>query len=178
MAGQAATLKEAQRVYELTAVTSQPFVPGRSRQATMDDLPLTTRWVYDFCVDVGQEMLGMKEAHEAAQQAIARGELLLWEDAGQTVSMAAVARPGRRGICISKVYTPPGLRCRGYASACVAALSQRQLDGGWEACWLFTNLANPTSNSIYQKIGYRPMADWSYYVFKKPSSDARPGKDG
>ena len=63
------------------------------------------------------------------------------------------------GIVVSLVYTPPAQRNRGYASAAVAALSQQLLDAGWEFCSLFTDLANPTSNSIYQKVGYRPIAD-------------------
>ena len=61
------------------------------------------------------------------------------------------------GIAIGGVYTPPESRGHGYASACVAALSQRQLDAGRAFCALYTDLANPTSNSIYQKIGYRPV---------------------
>jgi predicted GNAT family acetyltransferase len=47
----------------------------------------------------------------------------------------------------------------------VAALSQQLLDAGWEFCALFTDLANPTSNSIYQRIGYRPVADFDEYIF-------------
>jgi uncharacterized protein len=57
------------------------------------------------------------------------------------------------------VYTPPALCRRGYASACVAALSARLLTEGRRLCFLYTDLANPTSNAIYQKIGYRPVYD-------------------
>jgi uncharacterized protein len=68
-------------------------------------------------------------------------------------------------MSISLVYTPPPYRGRGYASNCVAALSQHLLDEGWKKCSLVTDLANPVSNSIYQKIGYRPVCDFTEYLF-------------
>ena len=66
------------------------------------------------------------------------------------------------------MYTPPERRRRGYASALVAALSQEQLDAGKEFCFLYTDLANPTSNKIYQDIGYEPVADVDEYRFTTP----------
>ena len=73
--------------------------------------------------------------------------------------MALQTRPTQHGIGVGGVYTPPELRRRGYASSCVAALSQRLLDAGFEYCTLYTDLSNPTSNDIYQQIGYRPVGD-------------------
>ncbi len=89
---------------------------------------------------------------------IASGNIFLWHDQGP-VSMAQKLRPTRHGISVSGVYTPPELRRRGYASSCVAALSQQLLDAGFAYCTLFTDLSNPTSNEIYQRIGYRPLGD-------------------
>ena len=80
--------------------------------------------------------------------------------------MAATARPTRRGVGVNLVYTPPPLRGKGYASSCVAALSQLQLDSGYQFCVLYTDLANPTSNSIYHKIGYVALCDSDEYVFE------------
>jgi predicted GNAT family acetyltransferase len=74
--------------------------------------------------------------------------------------MAAVSRPTPNGISVSLVYTPPEKRGNGYASACVAALSQRQLDAGKRFCTLFTDLSNSTSNALYQRVGYRPLAEF------------------
>ena len=91
--------------------------------------------------------------------------MFLW-DIGQPVSLAARSRHTTHGINVGPVYTPPAFRRRGYAGACVAALSQQMLDAGWEFCTLFTDLANPTSNSVYQKIGYRPVCDFDEYVFE------------
>ena len=66
------------------------------------------------------------------------------------------------------MYTPPEFRGRGYASACVAAASQAQLDAGRRFCFLFTDLANATSNHIYQEIGYEPVRDVEVYRFGEP----------
>jgi predicted GNAT family acetyltransferase len=92
----------------------------------------------------------------------------VWEDAGRPVSFAAYGNPTLHGIRIGPVYTPPELRGRGYASACVAALSQFLLDSGRQQCYLFTDLANPTSNKIYQALGYRPVADAVEMRFLQP----------
>ena len=104
-------------------------------------------------------------ARESASARVEDRDLFLWEVAGQPVSMAAKTRRTTHGITVSWVYTPSEHRRRGYASACVAALSEQLLDAGWEFCTLFTDLANPISNSIYQKIGYRPVADFDEWIF-------------
>jgi predicted GNAT family acetyltransferase len=81
--------------------------------------------------------------------------------------LAGAARPTVNGIAIGPVYTPPQFRGKGYASSLVAKLSQHLLDQGRTFCTLFTDLANPTSNRIYQNIGYRPVCDYTVYRFNK-----------
>jgi hypothetical protein len=71
-------------------------------------------------------------------------------------------------IRIGPVYTPPGLRRRGYASACVAAVSQAQLDAGRRFCFLFADIANRTSVHVYETIGYAPVSDVAVYRFDLP----------
>jgi predicted GNAT family acetyltransferase len=66
---------------------------------------------------------------------------------------------------INLVYTPPDRRRRGYATAAVAALTQQLLNSGSRYCCLYTDLANPTSNSVYRRIGYRPVCDIDQYSF-------------
>ncbi len=66
---------------------------------------------------------------------------------------------------IGPVYTPPEQRGHGYASALVAGVSQWLLDAGNQFCFLFTDLRNPTSNHIYQVIGYQPVGDFTEYSF-------------
>ncbi|OGO56238.1 MAG: hypothetical protein A2Z32_12645 [Chloroflexi bacterium RBG_16_69_14] len=93
--------------------------------------------------------------------------LYLWDD-DRVVSMTGVGGPTPNGIRIGPVYTPPAVRGRGYASALVAAVSQAELDAGRRFCFLFTDLANPTSNHIYQAIGYEPVRDVDAYGFERP----------
>jgi hypothetical protein len=61
-------------------------------------------------------------------------------------------------LCIGPIYsgTPAG---HGYASAATAAVSQQARGAGAEEVLLYTHLANPVSNSICQRIGYRPVED-------------------
>jgi predicted GNAT family acetyltransferase len=89
----------------------------------------------------------------------------LWEVDGRVVSLVAAGSQTPSGSRIGPVYTPPGERGNGYASALTAAASQHQLDSGRRFCFLFTDLANPTSNRIYQAIGYEPVADVDQYRF-------------
>ena len=81
------------------------------------------------------------------------------------VTVAASVRPTPNGMSINLVYTPSEERRKGYATACVAALSQRLLDDGCQFCTLFTDKANPTSNQIYREIGYHKVADFMEYFF-------------
>lgn len=149
------------RAYELRSVIPPDPVPGRLRLAEPADLPLVARWARDFQL----EALPNEDASgslQAAETGIADRRIYLWED-GEPVAMVAKARPTPHGITVNLVYTPPAHRCRGYATAAVAHLSQVLLDEGYDFCTLFTDMANPTSNSIYQKIGYRPVMDFRQY---------------
>ncbi|HEX5951185.1 MAG TPA: GNAT family N-acetyltransferase, partial [Actinomycetota bacterium] len=83
----------------------------------------------------------------------------LWEDGGQVVSTSGYGSPTVGGIRIGPVYTPPEHRRRGYATILVAELSRWLLGQGRRACYLYTDLANLISNSIYGKIGYRRVCD-------------------
>jgi hypothetical protein len=153
-----------ERVYELRRVIPPaPPVPGALRVATEDDLPMMSEWVWGFMQDAGLDGT-VEGAHEIAELRIADRDLFIWDDGGP-VSTVTKTRHSPHGMVVSLVYTPPVCRNRGYASAAVAALSQQLLDAGWEFCALFTDLANPTSNSIYQKVGYQPVADFDEYIF-------------
>jgi uncharacterized protein len=89
----------------------------------------------------------------------------VWEDAGRNVSMTGCASPTPNGIRIGPVYTPPGDRGRGYATSLVAAVSREQLSRGRTSCFLHTDLANPTSNAIYRRIGYERVCDSTVVAF-------------
>jgi len=152
-----------QRVYELREVIHPAYPPGAFRIATPDDLAIVAPWVHAFQFDIGQAATA-EDSREIARQRIDEGGIYLWDHQGP-VSMAAKARPTRHGVTVNLVYTPPDARRKGYASACVARLSQLLLDQGYAFCTLFTDLANPTSNHIYQDIGYVPVCDFNAYDF-------------
>ncbi|OLC52185.1 MAG: hypothetical protein AUH85_17685 [Chloroflexi bacterium 13_1_40CM_4_68_4] len=123
-------------------------------------------WFHAFGVEAQPHLVTAREdARANAEGWIARGGLRVWEDGGEVVSMAGSSGPTPHGIRVGAVYTPPDKRRRGYASALVAALSQEQLDAGKRFCFLYTDLANPTSNKIYMDIGYEPVSDVDEYRF-------------
>lgn len=158
-------LKMNLRAFELREVNWPKLPAGKLRLATESDIPLITDFLQKF-EEEAQAKVATGSFEEAARQRIAREFIFVWEDEnGQVVSMAAKNRPTERGVTVGLVYTPPELRGLGYASACVASLSQYLLDEGFQYCTLFTDLANPTSNSIYQKMGYKPVCDFAEYEF-------------
>ena len=154
-----------QRVFELRQVQLLNLPPGKLRLADADDFERVVAWIQGFHVDAHIQD-DSESAELLARGKMENGDLFLWEnEAGEPVSMAAKARPTRHGITVSLVYTPAELRGRGYATACVAMLSQQLLDDGYQFCTLFTDLSNPVSNHIYEKIGYTAVADFHEYFF-------------
>jgi GNAT superfamily N-acetyltransferase len=144
------------RLHELTSVSfPTPLPSGSLRKATEADLPLAREWVDAFQRDVGLTVA----VPDMAQRTIGGGRLFFWVDAGRECAMVAFSRETRSGCAINMVYTPPQFRRSGYATAATATLSEALLKGGRRFCCLYTDLANPTSNSIYAKIGYRPIRD-------------------
>jgi predicted GNAT family acetyltransferase len=149
------------RMYELRKVELPPPARGRLRKAVRSDLDRIAAWWYE----ASQEMNMRSDPEEAGKTAALRigdGEVFVWEDGGP-VSMASKTRPTRRGISVGMVFTPPDRRRRGYATACVGELSRLLLREGRAFCALYADLSNPVSNSIYRKIGYRPIGDCRDY---------------
>lgn len=155
-----------QRIYELRQVIPGPTPSGHFRAATPADLDVITAWFIAFQREALPDDPTDPQSHRATvERRIQEQALYLWEVDGQAVSLAAWSRPMRHGIAIGPVYTPPEQRGHGYASAVTAQLSQSMLDKGYDFCCLFTNLANPTSNTIYQRMGYRPVCDFNEFFF-------------
>jgi predicted GNAT family acetyltransferase len=155
-----------QRCFRAEQVRMPVNVAGGMRSYEPHDREVAVRWM-DAFVD---EALHGPEPESSAEFVDRRNEdpdagLVVWEDGGETVSMAGFGGLTPNGIRIGPVYTPPELRGRGYASGLTAALTQRLLDEGRRFCFLFTDLANPTSNSIYQRIGYRAVSDVDLWRF-------------
>lgn len=114
-------------------------------------LALLRSWAAAMTAEIGltagrDDLVGLR---------IAAGNLLVWEDSERIVSMAAVTAAQSGVSRVQLVFTPPELRRRGYASACVAALTAAELAVPGRRCMLYADLANPTSNTVYQSTGYR-----------------------
>jgi len=156
----------AERIFRLSAVRQPRATEGRMRLAESSDHALVVGWLRAF-VD---EALGetFEDAEDAARRWIARSgrTLYLWQVGDATVSLCGIGGATPTGIRVGPVYTPPGHRSNGYASNLVVQASQIQLDAGYRFLFLFTDLANPTSNKIYQAIGYESVSDVDQYVFR------------
>jgi predicted GNAT family acetyltransferase len=164
-AGQAGRLALCQRAYSADTVVVPEGVPGSPRPYEERDRDRVAHWL-DAFVD---EALPDPPPEDSAEMIERRARdpdsgWLIWED-GEPVSFGGFGGLTPNGIRVGPIYTPPELRRRGYASALTAAITKLNFDRGRRFCFLFTDLANPTSNSIYQRIGYRPVTDidlWSF----------------
>ncbi len=165
-AGTEARVEIEQRCFRAEQVAAPANVAGAMRDFEPRDRELAVRWMDAFVAEAlhGPEPES-SEAFVDHRTEDPDAGLVLWDDGGEGVSMAGFGGLTPNGIRIGPVYTPPELRGRGYASALTAALTQRLLDEGRRFCFLFTDLANPTSNSIYQRIGYRPVSDMDLWRF-------------
>jgi predicted GNAT family acetyltransferase len=152
------------RVFEARQVqvpASSP--PGRLRCALESDLATVTAWVVAFHQEA--QTGSPLDPVRATREAVAKQRLFIWDDR-DPMSIATYAGRTDRSARIGLAYTPPEHRRRGYASACVAALTQRLLGEGLVFCSINADLANPTTNKIYPAIGYRPVCDTSNIDFE------------
>lgn len=165
--GAAPELKVAQGIYALEQVLPVPGAPGRMRLQTPGDTELLVDWLEAFEVEALHSPAGDEQrARRIVEYRLnaERAGLMLWED-GDAVSVAGFGGETPHGIRIAPVYTPPELRGRGYATALVAELSSQLLAARRRFCFLYTDLANPTSNAIYERIGYVRVCESAEIAF-------------
>jgi len=145
-----------QRVHAASVVHGVPRAPGS----------IILEWLTAFAQEALGEAAHVSEAESAyrRREEDPEGAWLLWDDDGP-VSLAGYGNPTPTGTRVGPVYTPPEHRGQGYATSLVADLTTERLASGLAFCFLFTDLANPTSNAIYARIGYEPVADWDQWVF-------------
>jgi predicted GNAT family acetyltransferase len=147
-------------VFALETVTELPRASGSMRHAGGADRGLLERWMREFSDEtVPHERHDDEALRRMIEQRLGEelGGFFIWSDGGEPVSFAGAGSRTPNGVRIGPVYTPPALRGRGYATSLVAELSQLLLDRGRRFCFLYTNLANlanPTANAIYERIGY------------------------
>ena len=158
----AATPFQGMRLYELLEVGEVPDTEGQLRQAGPRDRSLMILWTRAFQNEIGESAA---DTELRVDRGLAARQLWLWDQNGETTSMAVGREPVQGVVRLSGVYTPPEKRKHGYAAACVHALS-KHLRGSGYRCVLYTDLGNPTSNSIYRRIGYRAVAEALRYRFE------------
>jgi GNAT superfamily N-acetyltransferase len=166
-------LNMAERAFRLERVIPVTGVAGQMRAATDAELPLIAEWAVAFQNEAlatglgpmltAADFLARWRSGPPAPREV--GGTLVWDVEGKPVSFAQYKGPTPHGMRIGPVYTPPELRRRGYASALVAGISQLILDLGKRYVFLYADLANATSNHIYQAIGFEPVCDVDEYRF-------------
>jgi uncharacterized protein len=162
----------AQGIYALERVVPPQPVSGAARAAGGRDRELLWGWLNAFIVEGLGEDADPARVERMLEQRLDVGPesgLVLWEDGGEPVSLTGFGPSTSTGTRIGPVYTPSGLRRRGYASALVAHVSQERLAAGRRFCFLYTDLANPTSNRIYVALGYERVCDSLELEFVEPS---------
>ncbi len=157
-----------ERIYQLDEVVPVDGVAGYLRRATVKDRELLIAWNTAFVEESFRERAVPGQAARTVDSRLTglQSGFAIWEDDGPRC-VVGWSGPTPNGIRIGPVYTPPEHRRHGYASAATAAVSQFLLDEGRQFCLLFTDLDNPTSNRIYQQIGYKPVADITEYRFMR-----------
>ena len=155
-------------LYELTNLRV-PKVEGSCRLATLDDFALVEQWTRDFSEFIEGEASTPSENDRAALVARVRsGMMSLWCVNEVPVSMAGhaspVDTPTSQVTRVGPVYTPAQFRGHGYGSAVTAALSATLLGGG-SRVMLYTDATNPTSNGVYQRLGYERLDQVAQFDF-------------
>jgi GNAT superfamily N-acetyltransferase len=145
------------RLYRLgRLVPPEPYPRGAARVATTADRALAESWLAAF----GDELSDTSASDpDLADDLLSHGALTLWEVDEVAVSLAGVHRTEAGTVRVGPVYTPPAHRRLGYAGAVTAAVSQAALEAGASHVVLSTDLANPGTNGLYQRLGYRPVED-------------------
>jgi len=170
LAGVVPRLHMAEGVFALERVAATPAADGAARPAVPADRALVLDWLDAFWVEAlpespQRERVERMVDHRLDPEVIDAG-FWVWEVGGTAASLVGYGGPTPDGIRIGPVYTPPERRGRGYGTSLVAAVSSWLLAHGRRRCYLYTDLANPTSNAIYRRIGYRQVAEAAEYGYE------------
>ncbi|MFC4531948.1 GNAT family N-acetyltransferase [Sphaerisporangium dianthi] len=156
--GRTETSRMSMRLYRLDALRPPPR-EGAARVADERDVELVARWMRAFLAEAEPE-IGHDDPSPQVEHRVGQGEFVLLEDGGRPVAMAAFSLPIIGMSRIGPVYTPPEFRRRGYGAVVTHGATRAAQEAGADLLLLFTDLANPTSNSIYKALGYQPVADY------------------
>ncbi|MFD2044360.1 GNAT family N-acetyltransferase [Ornithinibacillus salinisoli] len=165
LTGKRAHVQMNQLIYQLDEVKVPPNLNGTLKQAKDKHKTLIAKWLYQFGVEANMYISRLK-AETMATSYIDNRTIYLWEVDGKVVSMVNNSRKTKNGVTLNAVYTPDKYKRNGYATSAVAALSRKLLADGYKFCSLYTDAANPTSNSIYRKIGYYEIGSSIVYEYE------------
>ena len=160
--GRYGTLRQSMRIHDCRTVEPIAVAPGRFRAPQESEVPTLAEWRIAFNEAINSTVLDDDPA-AAVRRMMESRDLVVWEHDGQIVSCAATARKTPHGAVVAFVYTPLEHRSCGYATSCVAELTRTRLAAGARFCCLYTDLANPISNAIYARIGYRRVCDSAWW---------------
>ena len=153
-----AEISDRSRLFRLAdLIAPDPVPPGTARIATEADRDLLVRWHQEFTAEATPREGENQEA--LVDDRLSHRGLTLWEADGRPVAMAGLTRTVAGVARVSGVYTPPAHRRHGFGGGVTAAVSRQALDAGAGAVVLYTDLANPTSNALYPRLGYRRVED-------------------
>jgi RimJ/RimL family protein N-acetyltransferase len=152
-------LRRSSRLFVLgTLVPPSPPPAGAARVASAADTGVLRDWLRAFHQEADASAPASVEAGIMADR-LRYGGFTLWETGGEPVSLAGTSRPAAGQVRIGPVYTPPRWRGRGFGGAVTAAVSQAALAAGTPTVVLYTDQSNPTSNALYQRLGFQPVSD-------------------
>jgi ribosomal protein S18 acetylase RimI-like enzyme len=165
--GGTGTARHRMRLYRLSDILPpDPAPAGAARQAGQADFDLLIDWHEAFRLEA--EAAGPEDSRRRVAERLSYGGLMLWETDGVPVAMAGLTRAVAGVARVTGVYTAPGHRRQGFGAAITTAVSQAALAAGASDVVLFTDLANPTSNALYQRLGYRPVGDRVVLELSRP----------
>jgi GNAT superfamily N-acetyltransferase len=171
--GRTGSVSAEERLYRLGTLQSPSGVGGSARPANDDDRDVLVDWIELFFSETFSHQRDMQAGQRFVDAANDKGDqFTLWVVEGAPVSMAMLRAPAAGVSRIGPVFTPAERRGHGYGSAVTAAAADLAQRRGVADVVLFADLANPTSNAIYQKIGFEPVAD-SVRIEFGPSLAAR-----
>lgn len=154
-----------QKIYRLDNLSKISYSNGYLRLSDSNDLDLISVWLYQFINETVRK-INKEEADKLTKKRIENKTIYIWIDNNIPVTMAGKSRPTNNCIAVNAVYTPPNYRSKGYATSCVAKLSDILLKD-YKFCTLLTDPTNSTPNKIYQEIGYYHLSDYAEYKIIK-----------
>ena len=153
---------------ELSALRAEGLAPGALRTPTEADRALLVDWTRAYSAELHMSPPDRLDAEgrARAERALASGDARLLELDGRPVAMTAVNSRLPDMVQIGGVYTPPGLRGRGYARTAVARHMQELRAEGVATAILFASGA-PACRA-YEAIGFRHIGTYSLAILAEP----------